>query len=136
MLQSYGLRTLTMSEACRNLLRTGRSTELRDRDRRVLVAAVAEWYRYRIVAVLVTSSSPVPLKTRREIQQTSGILASINTIRKESHLLSFHGLAATHMVLIRDELSELEAPGGKRFESPGLKSRKTEIVKRFADFKF
>ncbi|GFX80489.1 uncharacterized protein TNCV_2529971 [Trichonephila clavipes] len=29
------------------------------------VAAVAEWYRYRIVACLVTSSSPVPLKTRR-----------------------------------------------------------------------
>ncbi|GFX50603.1 uncharacterized protein TNCV_2721901 [Trichonephila clavipes] len=31
----------------------------------VLVAAVAEWYRYRIVACLVTSSIPVPLKTRR-----------------------------------------------------------------------
>ncbi|GFS94506.1 uncharacterized protein TNCV_2015171 [Trichonephila clavipes] len=29
------------------------------------VAAVAKWYRYRIVACLVTSSSPVPLKTRR-----------------------------------------------------------------------
>ncbi|GFW96966.1 integrase catalytic domain-containing protein [Trichonephila clavipes] len=28
------------------------------------VAAVAEWYRYRIVACLVTSLSPVPLKTR------------------------------------------------------------------------
>ncbi|GFV69442.1 uncharacterized protein TNCV_2778571 [Trichonephila clavipes] len=28
------------------------------------VAAVAEWYRYRIVAGFVTSSSPVPLKTR------------------------------------------------------------------------
>ncbi|GFY20698.1 uncharacterized protein TNCV_1119321 [Trichonephila clavipes] len=30
----------------------------------LLVAAVAEWYRYRIVACLVTSSSPVPVKTR------------------------------------------------------------------------
>ncbi|GFU65637.1 hypothetical protein TNCV_635601 [Trichonephila clavipes] len=29
------------------------------------VAAVAEWYRYRNMACLVTSSSPVPLKTRR-----------------------------------------------------------------------
>ncbi|GFT47471.1 uncharacterized protein TNCV_3750041 [Trichonephila clavipes] len=29
------------------------------------VVTVAEWYRYRIVACLVTSSSPVPLKTRR-----------------------------------------------------------------------
>ncbi|GFT67668.1 uncharacterized protein TNCV_3001061 [Trichonephila clavipes] len=28
-------------------------------------AAVAEWYRHRIVAGFVTSSSPVPLKTRR-----------------------------------------------------------------------
>ncbi|GFT12706.1 uncharacterized protein TNCV_5094661 [Trichonephila clavipes] len=33
--------------------------------RLVLVAAVAEWYRHRIVAGFVTSSSPVPLKTRR-----------------------------------------------------------------------
>ncbi|GFW66811.1 uncharacterized protein TNCV_3783811 [Trichonephila clavipes] len=30
-----------------------------------LVAVVAEWYRYRILACHVTSSSPVPLKTRR-----------------------------------------------------------------------
>ncbi|GFT95125.1 hypothetical protein TNCV_1473691 [Trichonephila clavipes] len=28
-------------------------------------AAVVEWYRYWIMAYLVTSSSPVPLKTRR-----------------------------------------------------------------------
>ncbi|GFU80602.1 uncharacterized protein TNCV_534761 [Trichonephila clavipes] len=33
------------------------------------VAAVAEWYRYRTVACLVTSSSPVPLKTHRVGQQ-------------------------------------------------------------------
>ncbi|GFV40503.1 hypothetical protein TNCV_1289051 [Trichonephila clavipes] len=31
----------------------------------IVVAAVAQWYRYRIVAGFVTSSSPVPLKTRR-----------------------------------------------------------------------
>ncbi|GFT99703.1 uncharacterized protein TNCV_1140901 [Trichonephila clavipes] len=29
------------------------------------LAAVAEWYRHRIVAGFVPSSSPVPLKTRR-----------------------------------------------------------------------
>ncbi|GFT58836.1 uncharacterized protein TNCV_184911 [Trichonephila clavipes] len=29
------------------------------------VAAVAEWYRHRIVPCLVSSSSPVPLKTHR-----------------------------------------------------------------------
>ncbi|GFU82236.1 uncharacterized protein TNCV_4466871 [Trichonephila clavipes] len=31
---------------------------------RGIAAAVAEWYRHRIVAGFVTSSSPVPLKTR------------------------------------------------------------------------
>ncbi|GFV05031.1 uncharacterized protein TNCV_222481 [Trichonephila clavipes] len=36
-----------------------------ERDINSGVAAVVEWYRYRIVACLVTSSSPVPLKTRR-----------------------------------------------------------------------
>ncbi|GFS98744.1 uncharacterized protein TNCV_2591891 [Trichonephila clavipes] len=33
------------------------------------MAAVAEWYRYQIVACLVTSLSPVPLKTRRVEQR-------------------------------------------------------------------
>ncbi|GFX13480.1 uncharacterized protein TNCV_2192341 [Trichonephila clavipes] len=33
------------------------------------VAAVAEWYRYRIVAGFVARSSPVPLKTHRVGQQ-------------------------------------------------------------------
>ncbi|GFU55960.1 hypothetical protein TNCV_3972001 [Trichonephila clavipes] len=39
----------------------------RPRGRQLLrwVATVAEWSRYRIGAGLVTSSSPVPLKTRR-----------------------------------------------------------------------
>ncbi|GFV70845.1 putative transposase [Trichonephila clavipes] len=35
------------------------------------LAVVAEWYGYRIVACLVTSSSPVPLKTRRAIQRSA-----------------------------------------------------------------
>ncbi|GFX59752.1 uncharacterized protein TNCV_1777911 [Trichonephila clavipes] len=35
------------------------------RNRDFKVAAVAEWYRYQIVACHVTSSSPVPLKIRR-----------------------------------------------------------------------
>ncbi|GFT38702.1 uncharacterized protein TNCV_1498931 [Trichonephila clavipes] len=34
-----------------------------------VVAAVAEWYRYRTVACFVTSSSSVPLKTRRVEQR-------------------------------------------------------------------
>ncbi|GFY04430.1 uncharacterized protein TNCV_4415181 [Trichonephila clavipes] len=42
--------------------------DLRSNDRiaeEKRTAAVAEWYRHRIVAGFVTSSSPVPLKTRR-----------------------------------------------------------------------
>ncbi|GFT10968.1 uncharacterized protein TNCV_1945211 [Trichonephila clavipes] len=45
----------------------------------VVVAAVAEWYRYRTVACLVTSSSPVPLKTRRVGQR-----CTINLSRAET----------------------------------------------------
>ncbi|GFW09433.1 hypothetical protein TNCV_3995401 [Trichonephila clavipes] len=38
------------------------------------VAAVAEWYRYRSVACLVTNSSPVPLKTLRVGQRRSNLI--------------------------------------------------------------
>ncbi|GFW01940.1 uncharacterized protein TNCV_3029091 [Trichonephila clavipes] len=43
------------------------------------VAAVAEWYRYRNVACLVTSSSPVPLKTRRVGQRCTLNLSRAET---------------------------------------------------------
>ncbi|GFV00739.1 uncharacterized protein TNCV_1385581 [Trichonephila clavipes] len=43
------------------------------------VAAVAEWYRYRMVACLVTSSSPVPLKTRRVGQRCTLNLSRAET---------------------------------------------------------
>ncbi|GFS47718.1 histone-lysine N-methyltransferase SETMAR [Trichonephila clavipes] len=42
-------------------------------------AAVAEWYRYRVVACLVTSSSPVPLKTRRVGQRCTLNLSRAET---------------------------------------------------------
>ncbi|GFV87425.1 uncharacterized protein TNCV_4033971 [Trichonephila clavipes] len=42
------------------------------------MATVAEWYRYRTVACLVTSSSPVPLKTRRVGQR-----CTLNLLRAE-----------------------------------------------------
>ncbi|GFV00036.1 uncharacterized protein TNCV_4057091 [Trichonephila clavipes] len=45
--------------------RASPSVEASLRFRLCLVAAVAEWYRYRTVACLDTCSSPVPLKTRR-----------------------------------------------------------------------
>ncbi|GFW91523.1 uncharacterized protein TNCV_3376861 [Trichonephila clavipes] len=47
-----------------------------------IVATVAEWYRYWIMACLVTSSSPVPLKTRRV-----GKRCTLNLSRAET---SFH----------------------------------------------
>ncbi|GFX25251.1 uncharacterized protein TNCV_1274121 [Trichonephila clavipes] len=43
------------------------------------VAAVAEWYRYRTVACLVTSSSPVSLKTRRVGQRCTLNLSRAET---------------------------------------------------------
>ncbi|GFX00495.1 uncharacterized protein TNCV_2091451 [Trichonephila clavipes] len=47
--------------------------------RESFVAAVAEWYRYRIVACLVTSSIPVPLKTRRVGQRCTLNLSRAET---------------------------------------------------------
>ncbi|GFX63730.1 uncharacterized protein TNCV_215301 [Trichonephila clavipes] len=41
--------------------------------------AVAEWYRYLIVACLVTSSNPVPLKTRRVGQRCTPNLSRAET---------------------------------------------------------
>ncbi|GFU22898.1 uncharacterized protein TNCV_2659351, partial [Trichonephila clavipes] len=43
------------------------------------VAAVAEWYGYQIVACLVTSSSPVPLKTRHVGQRCTLNLSKAET---------------------------------------------------------
>ncbi|GFX00310.1 uncharacterized protein TNCV_1273051 [Trichonephila clavipes] len=46
---------------------------------RLLMAAVAEWSRYRIVAGFVTSSSPVPIKTHRVGQRCSLNLSRAET---------------------------------------------------------
>ncbi|GFX33944.1 uncharacterized protein TNCV_911481 [Trichonephila clavipes] len=43
------------------------------------VAKAAEWYRYRIVVCLVTSSSPIPLKTRRVGQRCTLNLSRAET---------------------------------------------------------
>ncbi|GFY13176.1 uncharacterized protein TNCV_364231 [Trichonephila clavipes] len=52
---------------------------LRDVLPRGGTAAVAEWYRYRIVACFVTSSIPVPLKTRRVGQRCTLNLSRAET---------------------------------------------------------
>ncbi|GFT41351.1 uncharacterized protein TNCV_628891 [Trichonephila clavipes] len=46
---------------------------------RTIEAEVAEWYKYRIVACLVPSSSPVPLKTRRVGQRCTLNLSGAET---------------------------------------------------------
>ncbi|GFV06874.1 hypothetical protein TNCV_2261751 [Trichonephila clavipes] len=48
-------------------------------SRRHLVAAVSDRYRYRIVACLVTSWNPVPLKTRRVVERCSLNLSRAET---------------------------------------------------------
>ncbi|GFU88509.1 uncharacterized protein TNCV_567821 [Trichonephila clavipes] len=60
----------------RLISRIGLSVQILDRKE---VAVVAEWYRYRIVASLVMSSSPVPLKTRRVGQRCTLNLSRAET---------------------------------------------------------
>ncbi|GFU73557.1 uncharacterized protein TNCV_3359971 [Trichonephila clavipes] len=59
-----------------------------------IVAAAAEWYRYRIVTCLVTISSPVPLKTRRQLSHwtTVGVMISLNILDLVVRLSSRHSI--------------------------------------------
>ncbi|GFV31267.1 uncharacterized protein TNCV_1640191 [Trichonephila clavipes] len=55
------------------------------------VAAVAEWYGYRITACLVTSSSPVPLKTHRKGQRCTLNLSRGETSSRVSGAVARRG---------------------------------------------
>ncbi|GFX44012.1 uncharacterized protein TNCV_4112911 [Trichonephila clavipes] len=66
--------------------------------RRVRVAAVAEWYRYRIVACLVTSSIPVPLKTRRVGQRCTLNLSRAETSSRWCGVVVRRGGASSGVV--------------------------------------
>ncbi|GFX92934.1 uncharacterized protein TNCV_914841 [Trichonephila clavipes] len=63
-----------------------------------VVAAVAEWYRYRIVACLVTSSSPVPLKTRRVGQRCTLNLSRAETSSRWCGVVVRRGDASSGVV--------------------------------------
>ncbi|GFW23205.1 uncharacterized protein TNCV_3803051 [Trichonephila clavipes] len=63
-----------------------------------MVAAVAEWYRYRIVACLVTSSSPVPLKTRRVGQRCTLNLSRTKTSSRWCGVVVRRGGASSGVV--------------------------------------
>ncbi|GFW61648.1 uncharacterized protein TNCV_3705831 [Trichonephila clavipes] len=63
-----------------------------------LVAAVAEWYRYRTVACFVTSSSPVPLKTRRVGQRCTLNLSRAETSSRWGGVVVRRGGASSGVV--------------------------------------
>ncbi|GFU56161.1 uncharacterized protein TNCV_712211 [Trichonephila clavipes] len=62
------------------------------------VAAVAEWYGYRIVACLATSSSSVPLKTRREGQRCTLNLPRAETSSRWCGVVVRRGSASSGVV--------------------------------------
>ncbi|GFU98771.1 uncharacterized protein TNCV_1214871 [Trichonephila clavipes] len=64
----------------------------------VMVAAVAEWYRYRTVACFVTSSSPVPLKTRRVGQRCTLNLSRAETSSRWCGVVVRRGGASSGVV--------------------------------------
>ncbi|GFX67524.1 uncharacterized protein TNCV_3932661 [Trichonephila clavipes] len=61
-------------------------------------AAVAEWYRHRIVAGFVTSSSPVPLKTRRVGQRCTLNLSRAETSSRWCGVVVRRGGASSGVV--------------------------------------
>ncbi|GFS72433.1 uncharacterized protein TNCV_2115911 [Trichonephila clavipes] len=62
------------------------------------VDAVAEWYRYRIMACLVTSSSPVPLKTRRVGQRCALNLSRAETSSRWCGVVVMRGGASSGVI--------------------------------------
>ncbi|GFX01091.1 uncharacterized protein TNCV_4580571 [Trichonephila clavipes] len=62
------------------------------------VAAVAEWYRYRIVACHVTSSSPAHLKTRRVGQRYTLNLSRAETSSRWCGVVVRRGGASSGVV--------------------------------------
>ncbi|GFT57195.1 uncharacterized protein TNCV_1692051 [Trichonephila clavipes] len=62
------------------------------------VAAVDEWYRYRIVACLVTSSSPIPMKTHRVGQRYALNLSTAETSSRWCGVVVRRGGASSGVV--------------------------------------
>ncbi|GFX14682.1 uncharacterized protein TNCV_4016801 [Trichonephila clavipes] len=69
-------------------------------NRRRVVAVVAEWSRYRIVAGQVTSSSPVPLKTRHVRQRCTLNLSRDQTSSRWCGVVVRRGSANSGIVLV------------------------------------
>ncbi|GFX42961.1 transposable element Tcb2 transposase [Trichonephila clavipes] len=83
--------------------------------RGTMTAAVAEWYRHRIVAGFVTSSSPVPLKTRRVGQRCTLNLSRAETssrwcgvvVRREGCLLRCR---PRHLTMVQNYVVRRQKP--------------------------
>ena len=85
---AYVIRKWKVSGDCRNVARPGRPTKLGVGDRRVLSRTIRK-------------NRTLPIAhIREEFQQASGTVVSVNIIRKEAHLLGYHGRAAAHKPLI------------------------------------
>ncbi|GFT75191.1 putative LOC100569746 [Trichonephila clavipes] len=65
---------------------------------KIIVATVAEWYRYWIVACFVTSSIPVPLKTRRVGQRCTLNLSRAETSSRWCGVVVRRGGASSGVV--------------------------------------
>ncbi|GFX01635.1 integrase catalytic domain-containing protein [Trichonephila clavipes] len=78
-----------------------------------LVAAVVEWSRYRIVAGLVMSSSPVPLKTRRVGQRCTLNLSRAQTSSRWCGVVVRRGMPAQVSSTSLDHGSKSRGPSPK-----------------------
>ncbi|GFV60134.1 uncharacterized protein TNCV_3886521 [Trichonephila clavipes] len=77
------------------------------------VAEVAEWYRYRTVACFVTSSSPVPLKTRGVGQRCALNLSRAETSSRWCGVVVREGVPAQVSSTSLDHGSKLRGPSPK-----------------------
>ncbi|GFT96068.1 uncharacterized protein TNCV_313401 [Trichonephila clavipes] len=79
-----------------------------------MMAAVAEWCRYRIVAGFVTSSSPVPLKIRRVGQRCTLNLSKAETSSRWCGVVARkRGVPAQVSTTSLDHGSKLRGPSPK-----------------------
>ncbi|GFT89440.1 uncharacterized protein TNCV_4387211 [Trichonephila clavipes] len=76
-------------------------------------AAVTEWSRYRIVAGLVMSSSPVPLKTRRVGERCTLNMSRAQTSSRWCDAIVRRGMPAQVSSTSLDHGSKLSAPSPK-----------------------
>ncbi|GFU80003.1 uncharacterized protein TNCV_578831 [Trichonephila clavipes] len=75
------------------------------------VAAVAEWYRHRIVAGFVTSSSPVPLKTRRVGQRCTLNLSRAETSSRWCGVVVRRGgCQLSHLTMVQNYVVRRQKP--------------------------